>query len=57
MSNEAFNERELAELLSAFIDGELTSFQRGRLAEIVRDDPLARARYLDHCRLHAFLAW
>ena len=57
MSNEAFNERELADLLSAFIDGELTSFQRARLAEIVRVNPVARSRYLDHCRLHAFLAW
>lgn len=51
------DENELNELLAAFIDDELTDDQRRRLADIVQQDPAARARYLDHCRMHAALAW
>ena len=51
------NENELNELLAAFIDDELTAEQQQRLAELVQGDPEARARYLDHCRMHAHLAW
>ena len=51
------NENELNELLAAFIDDELTEEQRRRLAEIVQYDADARARFLEHCRMHAALAW
>lgn len=51
------NENELNELLAAFIDDELTAEQQRRLAKLVQNDPDARARYLDHCRMHAALAW
>jgi hypothetical protein len=51
------NESELNELLAVFIDDTLTAAQRARLAELVQEDPAARARYLDHCRMHAALAW
>lgn len=50
-------EEELDELLAGLIDGELSPAQRQRLAGLVREDPAARARYLDHCRMHAALAW
>lgn len=51
------NETELNELLGAFIDDELSAEQRQRLAELVQTDPTARERYLEHCRMHAALAW
>ena len=51
------NETELNELLAAFIDDDLTAEQKQRLAELVQADPRARARYLEHCRMHAALAW
>jgi len=51
------HENELDELLAAFIDDELSAEQRARLAELVQSDPTARARYLDHCGMHAALAW
>jgi hypothetical protein len=50
-------EDELNELLAAFIDDELSDEQKQRLAELVQSDPDARIRYLDHCRMHAALAW
>lgn len=51
------NEAELNELLTAFIDDELSAEQRQCLAELVQRDPVARAQYLEHCRMHAALAW
>jgi len=57
MSDLENNEAELNELLSAFIDDELSSEQQQRLAELITNDPAARTRYLDHCRMHAALSW
>jgi hypothetical protein len=48
---------EVDELLATFLDDELSDDQRRRLAELVQADPAARTRYLDHCRMHASLAW
>ncbi len=48
---------ELEELLSGFLDDSLTPDQSRRLAELIQTDPEARALYLDHCRMHATLAW
>jgi hypothetical protein len=44
-------------LLGAFVDDELSPEQQQRLAELVQSDASARARYLDHCGVHAALAW
>lgn len=51
------DERELEELLTALIDDEINPAQQRRLAALIQEDPAARARYLEHCRLHAALAW
>lgn len=48
---------ELAELLSGFVDDNLTHEQSKRLAEIIQNDSEARTLYLEHCRMHATLAW
>lgn len=48
---------ELADLLAAFLDEDMTPAQTKRLGEIVQSDPAARAQYLEHCRMHAALAW
>jgi hypothetical protein len=57
MSAPANNEAELNELLTTFIDDELSTDQKRRLADLIKDDPAARARYLEHCRMHAALSW
>ena len=57
MSASPENNNELNDLLAAFIDGETSVEQRRRLGELVAADPAARALYLDHCRMHAALAW
>jgi hypothetical protein len=48
---------EFDDLLAGLIDDELTPGQGQRLAEIVQSDSAARAVFLDHCQLHAALAW
>ena len=57
MSASPENNNELNDLLAAFIDGETSAEHRRRLGELVATDPAARALYLDHCRMHAALAW
>ena len=48
---------EFEKLLAGLVEETLTSEERQRLAEMVQSDPELRARYLDHCNLHAALAW
>lgn len=48
---------EFEKLLANFVDDRLTTEQSQRLAEIIQSDPEARALYLEHCRMHATLAW
>ncbi len=48
---------ELEKLLSGFLDDSLTPEQSRHLAELIQTDPEARSHYLDHCRMHATLAW
>ena len=48
---------EFAELLAGFIDDKLSPEQTKRLADIIQEDPSARELYLEHCRMHATLAW
>ena len=48
---------EFDDLLAGLIDDKLTPEQGQRLAEIVQSDSAARAVFLDHCQLHAALAW
>lgn len=50
-------QRELDELLSQMIDSGLESEQQSRLAELLRRDPAARARYHDQLALHTVLYW
>jgi ferric-dicitrate binding protein FerR (iron transport regulator) len=44
-------------LIDAVIDGRCDETGLRRLAELVRDDPRARAAYLDQMRMHALLDW
>jgi ferric-dicitrate binding protein FerR (iron transport regulator) len=44
-------------LIDAVIDGRCDEEGRRRLAELVRDDPAARAAYLEQIRMHALLEW
>lgn len=46
---------EMARLLSALEDGTLSSAEEARLAELLKADPQARARYYDHAMLSALL--
>ncbi|MEM0970765.1 MAG: hypothetical protein AAGJ31_15530, partial [Verrucomicrobiota bacterium] len=57
----AFMERapseELRALVENLLDDSITEGQSRRLAEMISSDAQARACYLDHCRMHAALAW
>ncbi len=48
---------ELAELLLAETLDELTAANRSRLEQLVRDDPVARRRYLAYVRIESQLQW
>lgn len=48
---------EFETLLAGLVEETLTSEERHRLAELVQSDAALRARYLEHCNLHAALAW
>ena len=37
-------------------EGELSSVQRHRLAEVLRHHPEAKQQYLDYCQVHTMLA-
>jgi hypothetical protein len=55
MSGSNAHSDEFQELLIGLIDGVLTSRQRGRLGEILRDDPAARHDYLLQMAIHGRL--
>jgi len=57
MSYQKDMDPQFQELLSAFLDDQLTTEQRQQLAEWIQKDTQARALYLEHCRMHAALAW
>src|SRR4051794_11427264 len=44
-------------LIDAVIDGRCDEAGLRRLAELLRDDPIAREAYLDQMRMHALLDW
>ncbi|MDA7640453.1 FecR domain-containing protein [Opitutaceae bacterium] len=48
---------EFETLLAGLVEETLTQEERQRLAELVQSDPALRARYLDHCNMHAALSW
>ena len=48
---------EFEKLLSGFIDETQTDEERQRLAELIESNSDYRARFLDHCAIHATLAW
>ncbi len=48
---------EFERLLSGFLDEGLSAEERERLAELIESNGEYRARYLEHCSLHAALAW
>ncbi|MGK0240800.1 MAG: hypothetical protein ACI92G_004291 [Candidatus Pelagisphaera sp.] len=48
---------EFETLLAGLVEETLTQEERQRLAEMVQSDPALRARYLEHCNMHAALAW
>jgi hypothetical protein len=55
MNSERQPDLELSMLVSAMFDGELTTAEQSRLADLLRDNPDAQDRYLDYCRAHALL--
>ncbi|HVK16182.1 MAG TPA: hypothetical protein VM533_04480, partial [Fimbriiglobus sp.] len=48
---------ELDRLLAAAVDGELSSADEARLAELLRDDPARRQQYLDYMLIDSLLQW
>lgn len=48
---------ELDSLLMELTEGELSSEQRLRLAEVLRQHPAAKQQYLEYCQVHTMLAW
>jgi len=55
MTEEA--QKELQSLLMELTEGELSSEQRQRLAEMMRQHPAAKQQYLETCQMHTMLAW
>ena len=49
--------KELESLLMEMTEGELSSQQRHRLAELMRQHPAAKQHYLEYCQVHTMLAW
>ena len=49
--------KELESLLMEMTEGELSSEQRHRLAEVIRQHPVAKQQYLEYCQVHTMLAW
>ena len=47
--------REMAGLLGAMTDAGLDDAGRRRLAQLVREEPVARRLYLDYCQMHSLL--
>ena len=54
---EQSSQQRLRELLSRLLDGEPAEADAAQLAEILRDDPQARAAYHAHIALHAMFHW
>jgi len=51
------NPRQLAELIDALCEGEISQTQLAQLEELLRDDAAARNFYIDHMRLVTELEW
>lgn len=49
--------KELESLLMELTEGALSSEQRHRLAEVIRQYPAAKQLYLEYCQVHTMLAW
>ena len=49
--------KELESLLMELTEGELSSEQSHRLAEVIRQHPTAKQQYLEYCQVHTMLAW
>ena len=49
--------KELESLLMELTEGELSSEQSHRLAEVIRQHPPAKQQYLEYCQVHTMLAW
>jgi ferric-dicitrate binding protein FerR (iron transport regulator) len=49
--------KELESLLMEMTDGEISSEQRHRLDELIRQHPAAKQQYLEYCQVHTMLAW
>ena len=49
--------KELESLLMELTEGELSSEQSRRLAEVIRQHPAAKQQYLEYCQVHTMLAW
>ncbi|MBK1879007.1 LamG-like jellyroll fold domain-containing protein [Pelagicoccus mobilis] len=45
------------DLLEAVIDGVASPEEKRKLALIIKSDPAARKQYIQHCEMHAALAW
>lgn len=49
--------KELESLLIELTEGEISSEQSHRLAELIRQHPAAKQQYLEYCQVHTMLAW
>ena len=49
--------RELVDLFESAIDRSADEKAKRRLAALLRDNPEAQAKYVEHCQMHAMLAW
>lgn len=49
--------KELESLLMEMTEGEPSSEQSHRLAEVIRLHPAAKQQYLEYCQVHTMLAW
>ncbi len=57
MMSHANNHRQLAELIDALCEGEISRSQLAQLEQLLRDDPQARNFYIDHMQLVADFEW
>lgn len=49
--------KELESLLMEMTEGELSTEQRHRMAELIRQHSTAKQQYLEYCQVHTMLAW
>ena len=55
MNSERKRDEELSTLLSAMLDGQMTTAEESRLGDLLRSNPGAQEFYLDYCATHALL--